>query len=338
MGHQNGHDTDRTSGGSPFANSVADQALDWFARLRNSEPDAETRAAFQAWLTEDPRHEAEFRNLETLWNSTAFSDAVKTLPVDRRALVWPKTRRWSLQAVALAASVLIAVGVWQYPALTIAFQADFQTATGSQTTVRLPDGSMMMLNTDTAVATDFEGGRRHIRLLRGEAFFDVVHDPAHPFTVSGHYGEVQVLGTAFSVRTGDDEDQVVLERGRVEVLCLCDGKGKGKGEGKGKAALVPGEAVSITASAISPVRAADPSATLAWREGRIIFENASLGSVLEELRRYHRGPIVVVDDRVNRLVVTGNYRLDNVEGALRTLADAAGVGFYRIPGGIIILR
>jgi transmembrane sensor len=330
VGHQNAHDTDGTNGGTTSADPLADQALDWFARLRNSEPDAATHAEFQAWLAKDPRHEAEFRSLETLWNSKSFRDAVKTLPVDRRALLRTKTPRWPLHAVALAASVLIAAGVWQYPALTIAFQADFQTATGSQTTVRLPDGSMMILNTDTAVATDFDGGRRHIRLLRGEAFFDVVHDPARPFTVSGHYGEVQVLGTAFSVRTDDGEDQVVLERGRVQVLCLCDGKGK--------AELSPGEAVSITASAVSPVRAADPSATLAWRDGRIIFENASLGAVLEELRRYHRGPIVVADERVNRLVVTGNYRLDNVEGALRTLADAAGVGFYRVPGGLIILR
>lgn len=329
MGHQNAHDTDGTSGGSTAADPIADQALDWFVRLRNGEPDAATNAALQAWLSEDSRHEAEFRSLEILWSSKSFLNAVKTLPVDRRVLLRPKTRRRPLQAAALAASVLLAVGIWQYPALTIAFQADYRTATGSQTTVPLPDGSMMVLNTDTAVATDFEGGRRHVRLLRGEAFFDVVHDPAHPFTVSGHYGEVQVLGTAFSVRAGDDEDQVVLERGRVQVLCLCDGEGK--------AELAPGEAVSITATAVSFVRAADPTVTLAWREGRIIFENASLGAVLDELRRYHRGPIVVADERVSRLIVTGNYRLDDVEGALRTLADAAGVGFYRIPGGIIIL-
>lgn len=330
MGQQNGQNTDRTGGGSPFKDPLADHALDWFARLRNSELDAATQAAFQAWLAEDPRHEAEFRNLETLWNSNSFSEAVKTMPVDRRALLHPKRRRWPMHALALAASVLIAAGVWQYPALMIAFQADFRTETGGQTTVRLPDGSIMMLNTDTAVATDFDAGQRKIRLLRGEAFFDVVHDTAHPFTVVGRYGEVQVLGTAFSVKTVDDEDQVVLERGRVQVLCLCDGKGK--------AELLPGQTVSVTAMAVSSVRAADPSATLAWREGRVIFENASLGAVLEELRRYYRGAVVVADERVNRQVVTGNYRLDNVEGALRTLADAAGVGFYRIPGGLIILR
>jgi transmembrane sensor len=329
VGHQDAHDTGQTDSELTHADPVTDQALDWFARLRGAKPDGAAEAAFRAWLAEDPRHEAEFRELEALWNSKPFFDALKALPIDKAALMRPK-RRFPMRAAALAASLLMAAGIWQYPALTIAFQADYVTATGSQTTVALPDGSTMMLNTDTAVALDFAAGKRDIRLLRGEAFFDVVHDPAHPFTVSGHYGAVEVLGTAFSVKTGDDEDEVVLERGRVRVLCLC--------ENQGRAELAPGEAVSITASAVSSVHAADPSTALAWRDGRIIFENARLGTVLQELRRYHRGPIMVADERVNRLVVTGNYRLDNVEGALRTLADAAGVGFYRIPGGLIILR
>ncbi len=77
----------------------------------------------------------------------------------------------------------------------------------------------------------------------------------------------------------------------------------------------------------------DASEALAWREGRIAFDNAKLGTVLGELQRYYSGRIVVLDSRVNRMLVTGNYRLDNVEGAIRTLADAAGVGMTRIPGG-----
>lgn len=312
------------------ADPVADQALDWFVRLRDGKQDAATRAEFLAWLSTDPRHEEEFRGLEILWNAKPFLEAVKALPVDRSEPMQPRSRRWPLRAAALAASVLLATGIWQYPSLTVALQADYVTATGAQTQVSLPDGSTMLLNTDTAVALDFDAGRRQVRLLRGEAFFDVVHDPAHPFTVSGQYGAVEVLGTAFAVRTGNDEDEVVLERGRVQVLCLC--------EGQPRAVLAPGETVSITASAVSPVHAADPSATLAWREGRIIFENVPLGDVLEELRRYHRGAIFVADERVNQMKVTGNYRLDDVEGAVRTLADAADVGFYRVPGGLIILR
>ncbi|EKF57924.1 FecR protein [Agrobacterium albertimagni AOL15] len=330
MRHQDAQDKDRTDSDFTHTDPVVDQALGWFLRLRDGKQDAATRADFRAWLAKDPRHEEEFRGLEIVWNSEPFLEAVKALPVARSALMRPSGPRWPRRAAALAASILIAAGIWQYPALTIALQADYVTATGAQRRVLLPDGSMMLLNTDTAVALDFGAGRRHIRLLRGEAYLDVVHDAAHPFTVSGRYGEVEVLGTAFSVRTGANEDAVILERGRVQVLCLCDGKDR--------AVLQPGETVSITAASVSPVHAADTSATLAWREGRIVFEDAPLGDVLDELRRYHGGAILVADERVNQLKVTGNYRLDDVEGAVRTLADVAGAGFHRVPGGLIILR
>lgn len=60
--------------------------------------------------------------------------------------------------------------------------------------------------------------------------------------------------------------------------------------------------------------------------------------MLNELRRYYKPPVIVADNRVSRLIVTGNYRLDNIEGAIRTLADAAGVTMDRLPGGLIILR
>jgi transmembrane sensor len=330
VGHQNAQDKDRTVTDFSHGDSLSEQALGWFLRLRDGKQDAATHADFHAWLAKDPRHEEEFRDLEILWNSKPFLDAVKALPVDRSALVRSSRPRWPLRAAAFAAAVLIAAGIWQYPAITIALQADYVTATGGQRRVLLPDGSMMLLNTDTAVALDFGAGRRHIRLLRGEAFFDVIHDAAHPFTVTGQFGEVEVLGTAFSVRTGATEDAVMLERGRVQVLCLCDGQDR--------AVLQPGETVSITAASVSPVHVANPSATLAWRQGRIVFENAPLGDVLDELRRYHGGAILVADDRVNQIRVTGNYRLDDVEGAVRTLADVAGAGFYRVPGGLIILR
>ncbi len=70
----------------------------------------------------------------------------------------------------------------------------------------------------------------------------------------------------------------------------------------------------------------------------LFFENQPLGTVLNELRRYYVGTIIVANSRIGRLIVTGNYRLDRIEGAIRSLADAAGVGMARIPGGIIILR
>lgn len=316
---------------------VVDAALEWFTRLRNVEPDALTRQKFDAWLAEHPRNEKEFRTLEEIWGSKPFISAVTSLDTPQLgAYVSEQSRRkpssgWMRAGMSAAAAiVLVALGAWQLPNILLTWQADYITATGGHSTVTLPDGSTMVLNTASAVAIDFEGGRRSVRLLQGEAFFDVLRDPDHPFRVAGGYGAVEVKGTAFAVRTDENETEVVLERGLVEVTCLCD-----RG---GQAQLHPGQSVIATPQALSSVRDTDAKRQLAWRDGRISFEGVPLGAVLAELRRYYGGNIFVADSRVNRLVVTGNYRLDNIEGAIRTLADAAGVSMTRIPGGIIILR
>lgn len=335
---RNGSDDRQIPDGSySHDDPVVDAALEWFTRLLNVEPDAVTRQKFEAWLKEHPRHEQEFRALEAMWGSKPFLSAVTALDtphLDRylsEKSAHKKSSRWFAGVSAAAAAVaLVALGAWQLPDILLKWQADYVTATGGQSTVTLPDGSTMVLNTASAVTIDFEGGRRSVRLLQGEAFFDVLHDPEHPFRVAGGYGEVEVKGTAFSVRTDEEKTEVVLERGLVEVTCLCD-----RG---GQAELHPGQSVTVTPQALSSVRDIDARRKLAWRDGRISFEDVPLANVLAELRRYYGGNILVADGRVNRLVVTGNYRLDNIEGAIRTLADAAGVSMTRIPGGIIILR
>ncbi|WP_313196034.1 FecR family protein [Shinella zoogloeoides] len=333
MGLDPKDDRSRPEGGHSSDDPVADEALDWFVRMRDGKPDREALEAFHAWRCQSPQHAEEFRSLEALWGSPSFVLAVETLGPARNRHRQP-TRRNSLrrigQIAAIAATLLVAAGIWQYPALMLAWQADYRTATGARSTIPLPDGSTMILNTATAVALDFEDGRRSVHLLQGEAFFDVRHDPARPFRVTGHFGEVEVKGTAFSVRTEEDADDIVLERGRVEVTCLCNAADR--------ADLDPGEAVTATATSLSQVRTIDAGTALAWREGRISFEGQPLGHVLDELGRYYGGRIVALDSRVSRLTISGNYRLDDIEGAIRTLADAAGVGMTRIPGGIIILR
>lgn len=315
---------------------VVDAALDWFTGLRNVEPDDFTRQQFETWLKADPRHLREFRALEEMWGAKPFVSAVASLnalqPEAPRLQQYPPSvpSRWMPRALAAAAIVFVTLGAWQLPDILLRWQADYVSATGEKTTVTLPDGSIMILNTASAVSIDFEDGRRSVKLLQGEVFFDVQHNADHPFRVAGGYGDVEVKGTAFSVRRNDEETEVVLERGHVDVSCLCDGAAQ--------AELRPGQSIVATSLALSPVQYVDTERKLAWREGRISFENTPLGTVLDELRRYYRGKVLVTDSRINRLVVTGSYRLDNIEGAIRTLADAAGVSMTRIPGGIVILR
>ena len=325
-------DQETPEDGFKHEDPVVDEALEWFARLRNTTADPATRAAFERWLATSPRHVQEYRDLEAMWGAPSFAKAVDSLPIApavRRHARGP-IARWGMRAFPLVATILISVAIWQYPAIMLRWEADYLTATGDKTTVTLPDGSTMMLDTASAVAVDFNGDKRQVRLLQGEAFFDVKPDPDHPFRVAGSYGEVEVRGAAVSVRTDTGEDRTILERGLVHVSRLSNPRDA--------ADLEPGQMIVATATSLSDVMPADPATALAWRDGRIIFENQRLSRVLNELRRYYGGRIIVADSRIGQLVVTGNYRLDDVEAAIRTPADAASVTMNRLPSGIIILR
>jgi len=314
---------------------VVDEALEWFLRLRDAKPDKATLATFHAWIQQDPRHALEFKNLEAIWGSEAFGRAVAGLPANAftrtvkasqaRLKISNRSRRLAL-AASLAA---LAIGIWQFPSVLLRWQADYMTSAGMQSRVTLPDGSSMILNTASAVTIDFENGRREVQILKGEVYFDVLRDAERTFRVVGRFGDVEVKGTAFSVRSRDAEDQVVLERGRVDVRSIP--------RQSERLSLMPGQMGRARALSLT-VEQVDPATVLAWREGRIVFDNQPFARVLQELSRYYSGSVILLADRVSDLPVTGNYRVDNAEAAIQILADAAGVTMNRVPGGIILLR
>ncbi|MEZ2128125.1 MULTISPECIES: FecR domain-containing protein [unclassified Sinorhizobium] len=337
MGHERAGDS---RPGYKHPDPATDEALDWFMRLREDN-DAATMAEFDRWREGDPDRGEAFARLSQLHampslrkatekdaerlGLRANSQVVVALPPRRRY-----ARRWVSGLSAIAAALLVAVGWQQYPTLMLHWRSDYMTTTGERQTVSLPDGSAVTLNTASAIAIDFEGGRRRVSLLEGEAFFDVRHDAAHPFVVAGHFSEVEVKGTAFGVRTDDQEDLVVLERGSIEVRRTAN---------KADLALLkPSQMVVATAVGLSPVRDADPAQSLAWRDGRIVFHDRPFRTALADLKRYYAGSVVVMTNRVGNRMVSGNYRIDDPEAAIRTLATSAGAAVTRLPGGLLILR
>jgi len=310
---------------------VADAALDWFVRMQDV-PDEAAIAALGDWLRADPRHAAAYRQLEATWASPEMQLATERLAIRLDAAPGrsrtPPRRRIGWAAAALVA--VIGLGIAAYPSLSLYIGSDYMTGTGERRDVTLPDGSHMVLNTASAVAIDFAEGRRSVTLLKGEAYFDVVHDAVHPFEVMASFGEVEVLGTAFTVSTGEDADTVVLQRGSVAV--------DNRSNPASAATLAPGQMVSVTSGAVSEVSAVDVAARFAWLDGRIVFHDRPLAEVLVELQRYHGGPIFSLDAEAGRTLVSGNYQLDDPEGVVRSLAAAAGAEMTALPGGIIILR
>lgn len=313
---------------------VTDQALDWFIRLQE-ERDPATLAEFEAWRRSDMRCGLAFARISEMHGMPSLRKATET-DAHRLGLSAPASvvslqerkapRRW-IPAIAAAAVLLLLISWQQLPGVMLRWQSDYITATGQRETITLPDGSTATLNTSTAIAVDFSGGRRRVTLLDGEAYFDVQHDPSRPFIVAGHFAQVEVKGTAFSVRTENDQDTVVLERGHVEV----------SGQA-GHEFLAPGQMIVASASGLSAVEGADIDQSLAWRNGQIVFRDRPFRAALGDLERYFDGRVMVIGSLASDRLVSGHYRIDDPDAAIRTLAKSAGVDVTRLPGGILILR
>lgn len=312
-----------------------DEALDWFVRLEASPGDEELLRKFNLWYGQCPENQEAYESISAVWASPDFAAALKGHDerAGQRGAHRPRhrasVRRRATQWIVSAAALLL-VGAYLYPAVLIQLEADYATSTGQQQLVSLPDGSSAFLNTSSAIAVDFSDGKRNVRLLQGEAFFDVIHDPNHPFIVAGRYGEAQVKGTAFAVETASDMDRVILERGRVEVRRPQDLTAAVE--------LAPDEMVSAFADRLSAIEKADVPDALAWRNGRINFAGEKLGNVVTTLRRYYRGVIIVASARAGETRVSGSIRIDDPETALRSLAESASASLTRLPGGIMVLR
>jgi transmembrane sensor len=317
---------------------VTDAALDWLLQLEAAPDDTALHSQFEAWCRSSRAHAEAFRRLAETDGMPELALATRILastvgPKDqkpRQRLAGRRRRPIASAIVATAASILVLTGIGLKPSLMLHWQSDYMTKAGSRQQITLPDGSEMTLNTASAVSLDFEDGRRSVHLLDGEAYFDVRPDASHPFKVVGRFSEVEVKGTEFSVKTEPEEDLVVLQHGLVEVRHLA--------ERTEKAILDPGDTISATANSLSRVRRVDTAGSLAWLEGRIIFHDKPLSQVIADVSRYYSSPVLIASRAVGKTPVSGNYRLTDPEGTIRSLAAAAGATVTEIPGGFLILR
>lgn len=292
-----------------------DEAADWLLRLRQSPGDASLRAGFDAWLEVEPRHAEAWRLAVEAWSlsrAVGPADPVARraalgLPVGRRPR-WSRLAGW---AVAAAAACLLAVAS---PSLLLRIRADHVTPAGVTRTVELPDGSSIRLDTASAVALDYGPQVRRVTLLSGRAYFDVAADRARPFEVQAADVTVAVTGTAFDVGLGDAEVAVAVVAGAVHVAYAGTG-------GPGDAVLGPGQQLRVPRSGGAAEVAEVGGRAAAWRRGRLMSEGATVAELVDELRRYRPGVVLLVGDRLADRRVTGVFDLSDPVHALRAIVE-----------------
>jgi transmembrane sensor len=184
--------------------------------------------------------------------------------------------------------------------------------------VTLEGGTTVHLAAGSAIKTDFSASRRQVRLLAGEAFFDVIRNPGRPFVVDASGVKVEVTGTAFDVRLSSKVTQVELARGAVGVSFETAQQASPTVLAPGQMLVVDRKSGAMTKSDIAPEDIGS------WREGRLFVNDATIGAVVEQIQRYHAAWIAIPDVTLARQTVTGLYDLRDPDRALRALVQPHG--------------
>ena len=194
----------------------------------------------------------------------------------------------------------------------------FHTPIGATRGFRLADGTTMVLNTGSTAEVSMRSGARHVKLLAGEAMFDVAHDPARPFVVDASSASLRAVGTAFNVRIRQDVVELTMVRGAVAVR-----------DGPQRAARLVGAGTLaairrgvIAESGLDPVGLAQRTA---WRARWIELDGTTLSQAIDEFNRYRLVPLVIGDPRIAALRVAGRFHTNDWRGFVAALARDHGI-------------
>jgi transmembrane sensor len=307
------------------------EAAAWVIRSHRGDLSPEDRRAFHAWRAQSPAHADMFRTVSSVWESPDLREAAAAAATAQPSLFNAKIRfrrRWPIPAVTAACILLLAIIGLRF-AVDTRLPADHRTGAGERRTVELPDRSIATLNTDSAIALSFDETARRVRLLSGEAFFDIRHDAARPFIVEGSEAAVRAVGTAFVVRTEPDGDRVTVVQGAVEV---------GDSRGLDSPVLVTaGSQLRVKQGHPGRPYAVDVAEASAWLRGRLVVNGVPFEEVLEELRRYYPGTIVLWNRDIGNIQVTGTYNVNDPVGALALLIKTVPVSAIGLTDRLVIL-
>lgn len=312
------------------ATAIEEQAFDWFVRRDRGELSPPDEAEFEAWLARDPTHRRAYGDVVRLWTDLGEVVRQSPEPCTRSTFAW----RWGGWRVSMPATAAAAVALFCALVLfdlPIRMASDARTATGEIATRTLPDGSIVTLNTNSAIAIHYTPEQRRVALLRGEALFQVARDPTRVFVVEASGGAIRALGTEFVVRRDADRSVVTVVESRVAVAYPA-------GSGS-PVTLFPGQRVRYgSESGIGPIETVDTEAASAWRRGKLMVVDQPLRSVIDELNRYHQGYIRIMDSTIADRRVSGVFDLHQPAAAVDALERSLGLRSTRITAVVIVIH
>jgi len=343
--------------------AIAEQAAEWFIANQAGLLPEEDGTAFLAWLRASPIHVREYlgvarvaRNLpaavgkpqvplETFLAQAEAGNADRVVPLPSSVSETkpPIVRRWSTLAWPVAASLIaLAAGVlwWAHDGELFGIPKTYQTAHGEQSIERLPDGSVLRLDTDSTATVRYSARERLIEIKRGQALLEVARESSRRFRVAAGEAGAIAVGTQFDVyrKTGAVEFTVV--QGSIAVF-------KGSPSWLSDRESVPNDVLRVTSgyqvrvgsgtASPEPV-AVNLDQALAWSQHKIVFEHRPLGDVAAEFNRYGSVPVEIDDEELRVLPVSGMFDAGDTESFVAFLQTLPGVRVERTPARIRVIR
>lgn len=291
------------------------RAAEWFAVLRDTASD-EQRHAWQAWRDADPAHAAAWQRVEAinarfLGLAGQVDRGAATLAIDGVRGSRTSRRRGLKLLGALGVSCAVGTLAWRTDAWQD-WSSDAHTAFGERRDLRLPDGSTLALNTDTAVRVAYGPDLRRVELLRGEVLVDIAADAAlRPWQILTGDGTATSRGGRFSAWKDEAACHIAVFAGDVALRCAGSGLARD---------LAAGQQARFDRNAIGAPQAA-PETLTAWRRGLYVADGLTLEEVSRDLSR-HRHGLITCSPEVAALRVVGTFPLDDEPQLWRALARA----------------
>ena len=314
------------------AETLAKQAAVWIERRDFGDWGEEDRAGFKTWLAQSPAHRVAFLRADARWGRTEMLGALRPFRAEDTQSTTPRRSRIPFAGISAALALVALTGASAAFYLTMPRETTYATPIGGHKTIALADGSRVELNTNTVLRI---GGRdsRTVSLVSGEAYFQIKHDPVHPFVVTAAAHRVIDLGTKFLVRNDADRLTVSLMEGRASIQS--DGADQTH-----STVLAPGDVVVATGNKMSVTRkpALELAHEVGWRQGVLVFDNTTLADAAAELNRYNRQKIVIADASVAKLAIVGTFPENDVEAVADAAKEVFGLQVQNRKDAIVISR
>jgi transmembrane sensor len=341
---------------------ILEQCSEWMERLKHA-TDAE-REEFGEWLLQSPLHVRHFLMMTALDEELRRFDPERTLKVERapriegirhsqkaaeldgseplsdlRGALAPtaaqlQARKGRFAGIplrwhALAAVGVLIVGTWFLIAPKPDTEAvpwqEYSATTGQVQVLPLPDGSKVHLNTGSRLAVSFSEQARDVRLLSGEALFDIAGNPARPFLIHTSKAIVRAVGTQINVSRSPADARVTVVEGLATIYSDPNPDRRARNPGpipKGATAVAMGEQSTVDANGeAGKVRKVDLAEVIAWKQRPLSFKGQSLEEVAREFNRYNKTQIVIVDPELKARAFDGYFPGNDAKLLLDELRD-----------------